>query len=178
MSDKNTSTLQSYVDSATGAAQSLVGSITGSTGDQNQGEAKKDKAQVEHDASQATAKLPGFTATASGVAKDDPNRSAGSWNQTLGSAKEALGGVLGSEDLKQQGRQQNLEGQEQEAKGQLSDYTSGIGNRLQGTVGGAVAGLTGDKSGEEHYKDLHDEGKTRQRGAEHDITKQAEAERK
>jgi len=34
MSDKNTSTLQSYVDSASGAIQSAIGSITGNTADQ------------------------------------------------------------------------------------------------------------------------------------------------
>ena len=34
MSDKNTSTLQSYVDSATGAVQSAIGSLTGNTSDQ------------------------------------------------------------------------------------------------------------------------------------------------
>ncbi|KAK1971700.1 hypothetical protein LY78DRAFT_665888 [Colletotrichum sublineola] len=171
----NTSTLKSYVDSATGAAQNMLGSLTGNTTDQNKGEVKQNKAQVEHDASHATAKLPGFTATAQGVSKDDPNRSAGSWNQTVGSAKETVGGLIGSENLKQQGREQNLEGQSQEAKGQLNDYTSGIGNRLQGTIGSAVTGLTGDKAGQEHYQDMHDTGKTQQRGAEHDIQKQAEA---
>jgi uncharacterized protein YjbJ (UPF0337 family) len=31
------------------------------------------------------------------VAKDDPDRTAGSWNQTAGSAKEFVGGVIGSE---------------------------------------------------------------------------------
>lgn len=85
---------------------------------------------------------------------------------------------MNAQDLKAQGRQQNLEGQSQEAKGQLNDYSSGIGGRVQGTVGGAIAGLTGDKSGEQHYKDMHDEGKTRQRGAEHDIIKQGEAGQK
>lgn len=93
----NTSTLKSYVDSATGAAQNFVGSLTGNAGDQNKGEVKQDKAQVEHDASHATAKLPGFTATAQGVSKDDPDRTGGSWNQTVGSAKEAVGGLVGSE---------------------------------------------------------------------------------
>ena len=34
MSDNNTSTLKSYVDSATGAAQNLVGNILGTAGDQ------------------------------------------------------------------------------------------------------------------------------------------------
>jgi hypothetical protein len=64
---------------------------------QAEGQAKRDKAQAEHDASHATVKLPGATATASGVAKDDPKRTEGSWDQTLGSAKEAVGGILGSE---------------------------------------------------------------------------------
>lgn len=34
MSDNNTSTLKSYIDSAAGAAQNLVGNILGTTGDQ------------------------------------------------------------------------------------------------------------------------------------------------
>lgn len=98
MSDKNTSTLQSYIDSASGAVQSALGSLTGSTVDQNAGEAKKDKAQLEHDASQATVKVGNLSASSSGaVTKDDPNRTEGSWNQTVGSAKEAVGGLIGSE---------------------------------------------------------------------------------
>jgi hypothetical protein len=80
--------------------------------------------------------------------------------------------------LKQQGREQNLEGRNQEAKGQLSDLGSGIGERVQGTVGGAVSNLTGDKDKEAHYDELRAEGKTRQRGVEHDVQKQAEAERR
>lgn len=102
MSDKtntdNSSTLKSYVDSAIGVGQSALGSLTGNAGDQAQGEAKKDEAQKEWDASHATAKLPGATISGSGaVTKDDPSRAEGSWNQTLGSAKEALGGLVGSQ---------------------------------------------------------------------------------
>lgn len=84
-------------------------------------------------------------------------------------------GVLQS--LKASGRQQNLEGQEQEAKGQLHDFGSGAANRAQGAVGSAVSGLTGDKSGQAHYEQMRAEGKTQQRGAEHDIQKQGEAQR-
>jgi hypothetical protein len=79
------------------------------------------------------------------------------------------------QSLKSSGRQQNLEGQQQEAKGQIHDYGHGMGDRVQGTVGSAVAGVTGDKSGQEHYEALHDKGKTQQRGAEHDIQKQGES---
>jgi uncharacterized protein YjbJ (UPF0337 family) len=92
------STLKSVVDSASGAVQSAIGSLTGNTSDQAAGDLKKQKAEAEHDASHATAKLPGATLSGSGAAaKDDPNRTEGSWNQTAGSAKEAVGGIIGSE---------------------------------------------------------------------------------
>jgi hypothetical protein len=65
---------------------------------QNAGEAKKDKAAFEHDASHAAAKAGPFSASSSGaVTKDDPNRQKGAWNQTVGSAKETVGGLVGSE---------------------------------------------------------------------------------
>ena len=92
------STLQSYVDAATGAVQSAVGSVLGNSGEHTQGEANKQKAQAEYDASHATVKLPGVSASSSGaVTADDPDRAAGSWNQTVGSAKEFTGGLVGSE---------------------------------------------------------------------------------
>ncbi len=79
-------------------SRGAVGSVLGSTGDKAQGEARKDKAQAEYEASHATVKLPGISASSSGaVTKDDPDRSAGSWNQTVGSAKETVGGLVGSE---------------------------------------------------------------------------------
>ena len=81
------------------------------------------------------------------------------------------------QNLKQSGRQQNLEGQEQEARGQISDFASGAADRVAGTVGGAVAGLTGDRTKEAEYQHQHDTGKTQQRGAEHDIQKQAEVQK-
>jgi hypothetical protein len=65
---------------------------------QTAGQAKQDKAQAEHEASHAAAKLGPYAASASGaVTKDDPNRSEGSWNQTIGSGKEFIGGLVGSE---------------------------------------------------------------------------------
>lgn len=174
--NNNPSTLQSYVDSAKGAAQNLVGSVIGSSGDQAEGKAKQQKADVEYDASHATAKLGAFTASSSGaVTKDHPDRSAGSWNQTVGSAKEFAGGLAGSESLKQAGREQNRAGQEQEARGQLNDLASGGADRVAGAIGNAVTGLTGDRAKQAEYQNQHDTGKTQQRGAEHDITKQAAA---
>ncbi|KAE8445501.1 hypothetical protein EG329_013391 [Mollisiaceae sp. DMI_Dod_QoI] len=173
MSDKNTSTLQSYIDTVTGAVQSAVGSVSGSTADQNAGEAKKDKAQFENDASHATAKIGNVSASSSGaVTKDDPNRTEGSWNQTVGSAKETLGGLVGSQDLKNAGSRQNAEGKSQEAQGQLNDFGSGIADRVTGAVQGGVAGITGDREAQLEAQKKHDVGKTQQRGAEADIQKQ------
>lgn len=97
-SNTKPSTLQSYVDSATGAVQNAVGSLMGNSGDQAKGELRQDKAQAEYDASQAAVKLPGGTIGSTGAfAKDDPNRTEGSWNQTVGAAKETLGGLVGNE---------------------------------------------------------------------------------
>jgi len=173
MSDKNTSTLQSYIDSATGAVQSTFGNVTGNASDQHAGSVKQDKAQLEKDASHATAKLGNISASSLGaITKDDPNRSEGSWNQTVGSAKSAVGGLVGSENLKQQGERQNAEGKAQEAQGQLNDFGSGMANRVTGAVGGAVAGITGDRDAQLKAQEQHDIGKTRQRGAEHDIQRQ------
>jgi len=140
-------------------------------------------------------KIPGYTATASGVTADDPNRTEGSWNQTVGSGKhhrriscttftnisfslgkEFIGGLVGAQGLKEEGARQNKEGQAQEAKGQVKDLGSGVSDRITGTVGGAFSSLTGDKAGQAHYQQMHDAGKTTQRGAEADIQKQAEAE--
>ena len=99
MADNNQpSTLKSYVDSATGKAQSALGSLTGNTGDQAKGDLRESQAQAEYDASHATAKIPGATISGSGAAvRDDSDRNQGSWNQTVGSTKEAIGGLVGSE---------------------------------------------------------------------------------
>ena len=107
------------------------------------------------------------------MAKDDPNRTAGNWNQTMGSGKEYLGNLTGSEQMKKEGERQNQDGKAQEAQGQLSDYASGMGDRVQGRVGGAAAALTGDRQEQAKRMEQHDVGKTLQRGAESDIQKQA-----
>jgi len=129
----------------------------------------------------------------SGVAANDPNRQQGSWNQTIGSGKETIGNALGMEGMKREGAQQNAQGKGQEASGQISDLGSGISDRVGGTVGGAVASLTGDREEQQKRQAQHDTGKvsiqhpnlvgseiefvltllqTLQRGAESDINKQ------
>ncbi|KAF2405168.1 hypothetical protein EJ06DRAFT_469293 [Trichodelitschia bisporula] len=168
-----TSTLQSYVDSAKGVAQSLLGSATGSTADKAQAEDRKATANAEHDLSHAAAKAGPFTVSSSGaVAQDDPNRSQGSWNQTVGAGKEFVGNLVGAEGLKREGIQQNREGKGQEAQGQLSDLGTGITDRASGAIGSAVAGLTGNTEEQKRRQNQHDTGKTLQRGVEADLQKQ------
>ncbi|KAH8808034.1 hypothetical protein F5884DRAFT_790792 [Xylogone sp. PMI_703] len=176
MADKQTSTLQSYVDSATGAVQAAIGNLTGSNADQQAGYEKKDKAQAEHEASHATAKVGNLTASGTGaVTKDDPNRTEGSWNQTVGSGKEFVGNMLGAEGIKQAGTEQRRTGESQEAQGQLNDLAGGIADRATGAVKGAVAGVVGDRDAQARAQAQHDIGKTQQRGVEHDLDKQANA---
>ncbi|KAH0848753.1 hypothetical protein AYO21_09884 [Fonsecaea monophora] len=178
-SSDNTSSLKSVVDTATGYVQSGIAAVTGSTGDKAKAEEYKNKGAAESDLSHTAAKAGPFTISSTGApAKDNSERTQGQWDQTVGSAKETIGNLVGSEDLKQQGREQNLQGQGKEAKGQLSDLGKGISDRTQGAVGSAVASLTGDRSEQAKYNEIHDEGKTRQRGVELDLDKQAAAQQK
>ncbi|KAJ5593972.1 uncharacterized protein N7459_000180 [Penicillium hispanicum] len=173
MSDGNSSTLGSYVNQATGLAQRAVGSVTGDSSTQNQGETTQQKAQEQHDNSHTTTKLGPVTAdpNTGAAAKDDPNRSTGSWDQTVGSAKESLGNVIGNENLRRAGVEQNAAGKEQEAKGQLKDWGEGIHDRAQGALGGLGAAVSGDREAEQKFRDQHDQGKVQQRGAEADMAK-------
>ena len=140
--------------------------------DKQQAEDKKAEAAAKDDLSKAGGNIGGMSVSASGVAANDPNRQAGSWNQTMGSAKETVGNLIGNESLKQQGQQQNAEGKAQEAKGQLNDLGKGVADRVSGAVGGAVAGVTGDREAQKAAERQHDTGKTLQRGAEAEIQKQ------
>lgn len=152
----NTSTLKSYVDSATGAIHSGIAAITGSAGDQANADQAKAKAEAESDLSHSAAKAGPFTISSTGApAKDNTDRTQGQYDQTMGSVKEAVGNLIGNENLKAQGREQNLQGQGQEAKGQLSDLGQGISDRVGGTVGSAIAGLTGNTTAQDAYQQQH-----------------------
>lgn len=120
-----------------------------------------------------------MTATADGgLAADNPDRTAGSWAQTIGSAKEAVGGLVGSESLKQAGQQQHAEGQQQEARGQLQDLGDGLSNRVQGTLGSVKTSILGEGSvGEkEKFEQQRQDGKAQQRSVEADLQSKAEAQ--
>jgi uncharacterized protein YjbJ (UPF0337 family) len=169
----SSSTLQSYIDSASATVQNALGSITGNASDQAKADKKNAEAQAEHDLSHTGANLGPISVSASGVAANDPNRQAGSWNQTIGAGKEFIGNLVGAEGLKQEGIKQNQDGKAQEAQGQLSELGQGITNRAKGALGGAVAGLTGDAEEQEQRRLQHDQGKTLQRGVESDLQKQA-----
>ena len=105
---------------------------------QQQADQKKATAEAENDLSHTAAKAGPFTLSSTGaIAQDSPDRTQGSWNQTVGAAKESIGNLIGAQGLKQEGIQQNREGKNQEAQGQLSDLGQGVKDRVGGTVGGA-----------------------------------------
>jgi len=173
---QSSSTLKSYIDSASGAVQSAVGAITGNPAGQSTAERTKARADAEDARSHGVAKVGPFAVLSSGTATvDDQNRRDGSWNQTVGSAKEAVGGLVGSQELKNRGARQNEEGKRQEAQGQLSDLGGGIVDRAKGAVGNAASAIVGDRDEQARYQQMHDAGKAQQRSAEHDIQKQSGA---
>lgn len=142
---------------------------------QAQGEQTRTEGHAEKDLSHSVGKVGPLAVSGSGgVSQDSPDRTEGSWNQTIGSAKESIGGLLGAEGLKRDGIQQNREGKAQEAQGQLSDFGGGMADRAKGAAGSAFAGLTGNKAEQEKYQAKHDIGKTQQRSAEADIQKQSD----
>lgn len=191
--NNNTSTLGSYASSAKGALQSVVGAITGSEGDkvrpssppsslapltpapQSHAATTQSHAQSQHEASHSVSKLGPVSLSPStgAIATDDPDRSQGKWDQTMGSGKEMLGNMVGSDALKREGVEQNRKGQAMEARGQLSDLGGGMGDRAGGKVEGVLAGLSGDREAEARARARHDVGKTLQRSAERDIGRSA-----
>lgn len=74
--------------------------------------------------------------------------------------------------MRQTGIQQNADGKAQQAKGQLSDLGQGVTDRARGAMGAVGSAVLGDKDGQEKWQDVHDEGKTRQRGVEAELQKQ------
>jgi len=142
------------------------------------GEAHKSAAEAEKDASHTVGKLGPYAVSSSGgISSDDPRRTQGNYDQTMGSAKQALGGLVGSESMQQEGQQQNASGKGMKAEGQLADFGSGLKDRAQGAIQGGVAGLTGDREKQEKYQTMHDDAKTKQRSAEQDMQKVAEAQK-
>ena len=140
------------------------------------GDNKKTQGQAESDLSHSVGKVGPYAVSGSGgLSKDDPARQEGSWNQTIGSAKSAVGGLVGADGLKAEGDRQNAAGRGQEAQGQLNDFGTGVSERVTGAAGAAFSGLTGDRDAQAAYQDRHDVGKTQQRSAESDIQKQADA---
>ncbi|KAI3005604.1 hypothetical protein CBS147346_4270 [Aspergillus niger] len=169
-----TSTLKSYVDQATGMVQRAAGSLTGDSSAQSTGTATQAQGEAEHNASHNNfTKLGPVTAdpATGAAATDHPQRSNGSWDQTVGSAKESLGNLIGNEGLRKAGQEQNAAGKQAEAEGQMRDWKEGVEGRAKGAVGKVAAAATGDEEEERKWRDVHDEGKVRQRGVESEVQK-------
>ncbi|KAF7715336.1 Uncharacterized protein PECH_007251 [Penicillium ucsense] len=171
--NNNASTLGSYVNQATGAAQRAFGAVTGDSSKELKGDVQQEQGKAQNENSHTTAKIGNVAAdpNTGAVAKDNSYRTEGSWDQTVGSAKEAIGNAIGNQGLREAGAKQNAAGKEQEAKGQLKDWGQGVENRAQGHLGAVGAAITGDRAKQQEYEDIHDEGKVRQRGAEADMAK-------
>ncbi|KAF8467347.1 hypothetical protein BDZ91DRAFT_723883 [Kalaharituber pfeilii] len=164
------STLKSYVDSATAAIQSAVGTVTGNPNDKAQAERKKQAAAEEHTASHAGAKIGPVSFSNTGEATvDNQERREGQREETAGSVKKAIGNITGNTSLKNEGARQEEEGQSRKAAGQVKDLTSGTADRLAGAAGGGVAAMMGNPDAQSGFQKQHDQGKTKVRGVETDV---------
>jgi len=168
------STVGAMFQNVVGTVQNGLGQLVGSGKDVQEGEVKKAVATEKDERSHTAAKLGPITATGEGGAHvDNKDRQEGSFDQTIGSGKQFVGGLIGSEALKAQGRDQYNQGVQREAAGQASDLVEGISNRVSGALGSAVSG---DALEKERYREQHDEGKAAVRSVQHDLQKKAEAE--
>lgn len=87
----------------------------------------------------------------------------------MGSAKESLGNLVGNENLRQAGIEQNQQGKEEEARQQVKDWGHGIAERSQGAVGSVKHAVTGDRAKEDEYRAMHDAGEAKQKATEEEI---------
>ncbi|KAK6526237.1 hypothetical protein TWF694_004846 [Orbilia ellipsospora] len=167
------STLGSMLQGMAGTVQSTLGQLTGNQKDIQEGEIRRSNAEESNERSHTAAKLGPVTATAEGGTHvDHEDRQKGSWDQTIGSGKQFVGGLIGSESLKAQGRAQYDDGVRLETSGQASDLSQGVVNRVVGTLG---AMTSTDSEEREKYNRQHDEGKAAVRSVQHDLQKQSEA---
>jgi len=93
----------------------------------------------------------------------------------LGKGKEFIGGLIGNESLKAQGRAQYDDGLRRETSGQANDLIEGMGNRVAGSLG-ALAST--DEKERERFSRQHDEGKAAIRSVQYDLQRKAEADGK
>lgn len=73
----------------------------GNPTDKTQAEEKREHAAEEYNASQAGARVGPYSFSSTGeVTKDNEDRRQGSWDETVGSVKKAVGNLTGSTSLK------------------------------------------------------------------------------
>ncbi|KAF8251065.1 hypothetical protein K440DRAFT_653237 [Wilcoxina mikolae CBS 423.85] len=166
------STLRSYIDAADATVMNALGSLTGNPADKQASANKQASADAERDASRLGGSVGPLNFSTSGVTVDNEDQVGGKKDQMVGSGKEFAGNVLGSSDLKNEGRRQNQEGQGREAAGQVKGYVGGAVDRVTGTIGSAIAGVTGNSQAKDAYQSQHDQGKTNVRGVEAEVQNQ------
>lgn len=100
---------------------------------------------------------------------DNSKQNNPTWNQTVGSSKEALGNLIGHENLRKSGEEQNEAGKEQKAEEQARTWGEAIGDRAKGTVGSVEAVVKGDVEKEKKYAELRKGGKEKEGEVEREI---------
>jgi len=115
-------------------------------------------------------KFAGVTATKDGgVNVESKDRREGKWDENVGNLKSAVGGMVGSDNLKQSGEEQKSAGIAQQTVGQMKDFGEGLMDRAAGAANSAIGKLTGNKTSEAAGNAQKADGKAQQRSAEDDL---------
>lgn len=64
----------------------------------------------------------------------DPSKTNASWNSTVGTAKESVGNVIGSEDLSKTGKEQHAQGEVERKEAEAKQYGEGLVDSATGKV--------------------------------------------
>ncbi|KAJ7915220.1 hypothetical protein B0H13DRAFT_2000760 [Mycena leptocephala] len=79
---------------------------------------------------------------------NSPSQTNGATNSMMGSAKEMVGGAVGSKSMQNDGKQQHAEGEAEKKTAQTADAADGLYNQVAGKVNNVIGSMMGDQSKE------------------------------
>ncbi|KAJ7884986.1 hypothetical protein B0H13DRAFT_2045228 [Mycena leptocephala] len=72
----------------------------------------------------------------------------GATNSIMGSAKEMVGGAVGSDSMQNEGKKQDAEGETEKKTAQTADAADGLYNQVAGKVNAVMGSMMGDSTKE------------------------------
>ncbi|KAL1917698.1 uncharacterized protein VTP21DRAFT_3532 [Calcarisporiella thermophila] len=128
------STVNAYLNYATGVTQEQTGRIIGNTNLEQAGANLKDAGNRELEEARRLAR------------EQEPDKTRGNYNTLVGGVKEQTGAMFGSADTAQAGAKQRREGEVEHQQATAAEYVSGAQDKTKGFIQQKVGEWTGDDS--------------------------------